>query len=51
MEHELVTLTDSQKKARRSRSIALGISLAVLVLVFYLATMIKMAPGFFERGL
>lgn len=35
---ELVTMTEAQKKARRSRSIAIGLALAALVVIFYIAT-------------
>lgn len=38
---ELVTLSDRQRKARRSRSIAIGAALAALVIVFYIATIVK----------
>ncbi len=38
---ELVTLTDRQQKARRNRSVAIGVALAVLVVIFYVATIIK----------
>ena len=38
---ETVTLTDRQKKAQRSRSVAIGVALAVLVVIFYIATIIK----------
>jgi uncharacterized membrane protein SirB2 len=38
---ELVTLTDRQKKAQRSRSVAIGLALAVLVVIFYIATIVK----------
>lgn len=38
---ELVTLTDRQKKAQRSRSVAIGLALAVLVAIFYIATIVK----------
>lgn len=43
---ELVTLTESQKKARRSRSIAIGLALAALVIIFYVATLAKSGSGF-----
>jgi len=39
-----VQLTEAQRKARRSRSIAIGIALAALVVVFYVATIVKMVP-------
>jgi uncharacterized membrane protein SirB2 len=38
---ELVTLTAKQQKARHSRSIAIGLALAVLVIIFYVATIAK----------
>lgn len=41
----MVTLTEKQKKARRSRSIAIGFGLAALVIVFYVATLAKFAPA------
>lgn len=41
MEDDQVTLTEAQKKARRNRSIAIGLGLAALVVIFYIATIIK----------
>jgi hypothetical protein len=41
MRHELVTLSEAQKKARHSRSIAIGLGLAALVVIFYISTIIK----------
>ena len=41
MEHELVTLTESQKKARRSRSVAIGLALVAMVVIFYVATIVQ----------
>ena len=42
MEQDMVPpLTDAQKKARRSRSLAIGFGLAALVVIFYIATVIK----------
>jgi hypothetical protein len=41
MEDNRVALTEAQKKARRSRSIAIGLGLAALVVIFYIATIIK----------
>jgi hypothetical protein len=38
---ELVTLTERQQKARRNRSAAIGLALAVLVVIFYIATIVK----------
>jgi hypothetical protein len=36
-----VVLTDAQKRARRSRSIAIALSLAALVVLFYVMTLVK----------
>jgi hypothetical protein len=36
-----VVLTEAQKRARRSRSIAIALSLAALVLLFYVMTLVK----------
>ncbi|MEP3436903.1 MAG: hypothetical protein ABJN75_08985 [Hoeflea sp.] len=44
-----VELTEQQKKARRSRSVALAVVLAVLAVLFYVVTIIKIGPGIFSR--
>ncbi len=44
-----VELTEKQKKARRSRSMALGVVLACLAVLFYVVTIIKVGPGIFNR--
>jgi hypothetical protein len=36
-----VVLTEEQKRARRARSIAIALSLAALVLLFYFVTLVK----------
>ena len=51
MDHGFVTLTDSQKKARRSRSVAIGLGLVALVIIFYVATLVKFGPGILERAM
>ncbi len=51
MEDELVTLTDSQKRARRSRSIAIGLALFALVVIFYIATIAKFGPAILDRAM
>jgi hypothetical protein len=51
MNHELVTLTESQKKARRSRSIAIGLGLFAMVVIFYVATIVKFGPAILDRSL
>lgn len=47
----MVTLTDAQRKARRSRSLAIGIALGVLVIVFYVATIAKFGPAILNRAM
>ena len=49
MEDDFVTLTDSQKRARRSRSVAIGLALFALVIVFYVATIAKFGPAILNR--
>ncbi len=48
-EPEYVTLTERQKKARRNRSIAIGLALAALVVIFYVATIAKFGPAVLNR--
>ncbi len=38
---EGIVLTEAQKRARRSRSIAIALSLAALVILFYVMTLVK----------
>lgn len=38
---EGIVLTEAQKRARRSRSIAIAVSLAALVVLFYVMTLVK----------
>jgi hypothetical protein len=45
-----IKLTEEQLRARRSRSIAIGIALGLLVLLFYIVTLVK-GPGVLERPL
>jgi hypothetical protein len=47
-EEEGVILTEAQKRARRSRSIAIALSLAALVILFYAMTLVK-GPGIMVR--
>ena len=44
-----IELTEKQKKARRNRSIALGVVLALLVLLFYAVTIIKIGPEIMNK--
>ena len=45
---EGIVLTEEQKRARRSRSIAIGIVCAALVILFYIITLVK-GPGVLVR--
>lgn len=49
MDDERVTLTDAQKKAQRSRSVAIAIALVGFVFVMYIVTIIKMGPAILDR--
>jgi hypothetical protein len=40
-DEEGIVLTEAQKRARRSRSIAIALSLAALVILFYVMTLVK----------
>jgi hypothetical protein len=44
-----VRLTEAQKKARRSRSIAIAIALVGFVVVMYIVTIVKMGPAILDR--
>ncbi|MET0940292.1 MAG: hypothetical protein ABWY13_02905 [Mesorhizobium sp.] len=50
-DHDMVTLTESQKKARRSRSVAIGLALAAFVVVVYLGSLAKFGPALFDRAM
>lgn len=50
-EDDRVTLTEAQKKARRSRSVALALVLAAIVVIFYVLTVVKLGPALFMRPL
>jgi len=43
-----VVLTEAQKRARRSRSIAIALALGALVILFYIMTLVK-GPGVLVR--
>jgi archaellum biogenesis protein FlaJ (TadC family) len=45
-----IVLTDEQKRRRRARSIAIALSLAALVVLFYVVTLVK-GPGVLHRPL
>ncbi len=43
-----IVLTEAQKRARRSRSIAIAVALGALVILFYVMTLVK-GPGVLVR--
>jgi len=45
-----IMLTDSQIRARRRRSVALGIAIATLCLLFYLITVFRMGSAIMNRA-
>lgn len=46
-----IKLTEEQAKRRRSRSIAIACTLGVLVVLFYVVTIVKMGPDIMNRPL
>ena len=46
-----IVLTEAQKRQRRNRSIALAVTLGVLVVLVYLVTIVKLGPSVLNRPL
>jgi hypothetical protein len=46
-----IVLTAEQKRRRRARSIAIGLALGALALLFYVVTIVKLGPGVLNRPL
>jgi hypothetical protein len=51
MQDDFVTLSAAQKRARRSRSVAIGLALFALVIIFYVATIAKFGPAILDRAM
>lgn len=49
MTGEQVKLTEKQKKAQRSRSLALGFALAAFVIIVYIGTWAKLGANVLNR--
>jgi hypothetical protein len=49
-EPEKIVLTEEQRRRRRSRSIAIALALGILVILFYVVTLVK-GPGILNRPL
>jgi hypothetical protein len=45
-----IVLTEEQKRARRARSVAIALALGVLVVLFYVVTLVK-GPAVLNRPL
>ncbi|GGB52328.1 hypothetical protein GCM10011316_25450 [Roseibium aquae] len=50
-EDEGVRLSPDQQKKRKGRSIAIALTLAGLVILFYAVTIVKMGPAILNRPL
>ena len=48
---ETVTPTAAQLKARRSRSVAIGLALAAFVIIVYVVSIVRMAPAILDRAM
>ncbi len=46
-----IRLTDDQKKRRRTRNIAIGVTLAGMVVLFYVITVVKLGINVLDRPL
>lgn len=46
---ETITPTDRQKKAQRSRNMAIGIALALFVVFVYVTSIVKLGSAIFNR--
>lgn len=49
MSNDRVTLTDKQRSAQRSRSIALAVALAAFVIIVYVGTWAKLGANILSR--
>ena len=49
-EPQRIVLSEEQKRSRRARSIAIGLALGALVLLFYVVTLVK-GPAVLNRPL
>ena len=46
-----VVLTEEQVRKRRARSVAIGLALLALVVIFYAVTIVKFSPAVFVQAL
>ncbi|MGE0501566.1 MAG: hypothetical protein AB7I79_07840 [Rhizobiaceae bacterium] len=51
MDIETVKPTNAQKKAQRSRSLAVALALAAFVVLVYLMTIVRLGPTVLDRAM
>lgn len=51
MDLETVKPTEAQLKARRSRSIAIGLALAAFVIIVYVVSIVRLGPAILDRAM
>lgn len=51
MKSDQVEMSEQQKRARKSRNVAIGIALAVFVIILYVGTWAKFGANLFNRAL
>ena len=51
MKSDQVEMSEQQKRARKSRNVAIGIALAVFVIILYVGTWAKLGANLFNRAL
>jgi hypothetical protein len=44
-----VRLNDEQRRRRRARSVAIAVLLAIVAVLFYVVTVVKLGPGAADR--
>jgi len=49
MELETIKPTDAQKKAQRSRSVAIALALGAFVILVYVVSIVKLGASIFDR--
>jgi hypothetical protein len=50
-ERDTVVLTAEEKRRQRTRSIAIGLALFALVVIFYLVTIVRLGGNVFNRAI
>lgn len=46
-----VQLTPEQLRKRRARNVALGVAIGLVVVLFYMITVVKLGPGVLKGGM